>query len=331
MRVKDYKSYLDVMETQIAIKKVKDFFEQRLSEKLNLLRVSSPLFVLPESGTNDNLDGIQKAVSFSVPFIGKDVEIVQSLAKWKRLALHKYEFPLGKGLYTDMNAIRKDENLDNIHSNYVDQWDWESVINKEERNEDKLKKVVRIIYKVFKETEEYIHSLYPEIEHNLPKEITFISTDEIERLFPNMTPEEREYIIVKEKKAVFIMKIGDYLKSGIKHGDRSPDYDDWQLNGDIIFYNEILDIAFELSSMGIRVDELSLERQLKICNCEERSKLQYHKMLLEGKLPYTMGGGIGQSRICMFFLKKAHIGEVQASVWSQEIIENCEKENIKLL
>lgn len=331
MKVKDYKSYLDVMETQIAIKKVKDFFEQRLSEKLSLLRVSSPLFVLPESGTNDNLDGIQKAVNFDVPFIDKNVEIVQSLAKWKRLALHKYGFPLGKGLYTDMNAIRKHEVLDNIHSVYVDQWDWERVISKEDRKEDKLKEVVKKIYEIFKETAEYVHFLYPDIKHNFPEEISFISTDELERLFPNLTPEEREYVIVKEKKAVFIMKIGDYLKSGVKHGDRSPDYDDWQLNGDIIFYNDILDIAFELSSMGIRVDESSLERQLKICGCEERRDLEYHKMLLQGKLPYTIGGGIGQSRICMFFLKKAHIGEVQASVWSQEIIDECEKENIKLL
>ena len=298
---------------------------------LKLTRVSSPLFVLPETGTNDNLNGVEKPVSFEVPHLRKDAEIVHSLAKWKRVALKKYGFSVGRGLYTDMNAIRKDEELDNLHSLYVDQWDWELIINKEDRTMKTLKKVVKSLYKVFKETEEHVHMIYPEVECVLPEEITFITTQELLDMYPNLTPKEREDAIVREKKAVFLMQIGKVLSNGEKHDGRSPDYDDWDLNGDILFYNPVLDNAIELSSMGIRVDEKALERQLKLANCEDRKELDYHKALLEGKLPYTIGGGIGQSRICMFFLNKAHIGEVQVGIWPQEMVEECAKSGIELL
>ena len=326
-----YESSLGVIETQQAIKDLKDFFENRLGEMLKLTRVSSPLFVLPETGTNDNLNGVEKPVSFEVPHLRKDAEIVHSLAKWKRVALKKYGFSVGRGLYTDMNAIRKDEELDNLHSLYVDQWDWELIINKEDRTMETLKKVVKSLYKVFKETEEHVHMIYPEVECVLPEEITFITTQELLDMYPNLTPKEREDAIVREKKAVFLMQIGKVLSNGEKHDGRSPDYDDWDLNGDILFYNPVLDNAIELSSMGIRVDEKALERQLKLANCEDRKELDYHKALLEGKLPYTIGGGIGQSRICMFFLNKAHIGEVQVGIWPQEMIEECAKSGIELL
>ena len=326
-----YESSLGVIETQQAIKDLKDFFENRLGEMLKLTRVSSPLFVLPETGTNDNLNGVEKPVSFEVPHLRKDAEIVHSLAKWKRVALKKYGFSVGRGLYTDMNAIRKDEELDNLHSLYVDQWDWELIINKEDRTMETLKKVVKSLYKVFKETEEHVHSIYPEVECMLPEEITFITTQELLDMYPNLTAKEREDAIVREKKAVFLMQIGKVLSNGQKHDGRSPDYDDWDLNGDILFYNPVLDNAIELSSMGIRVDEKALERQLKAADCEDRKELDYHKALLEGKLPYTIGGGIGQSRICMFFLNKAHIGEVQVGIWPQEMIEECAKSGIELL
>ena len=326
-----YESSLGVIETQQAIKDLKDFFENRLGEMLKLTRVSSPLFVLPETGTNDNLNGVEKPVSFEVPHLRKDAEIVHSLAKWKRVALKKYGFSVGRGLYTDMNAIRKDEELDNLHSLYVDQWDWELIINKEDRTMETLKKVVKSLYKVFKETEEHVHMIYPEVECVLPEEITFITTQELLDMYPNLTPKEREDAIVREKKAVFLMQIGKVLSNGEKHDGRSPDYDDWDLNGDILFYNPVLDNAIELSSMGIRVDEKALERQLKAADCEDRKELDYHKALLEGKLPYTIGGGIGQSRICMFFLNKAHIGEVQVGIWPQEMVEECAKSGIVLL
>ena len=325
-----YESSLGVIETQQAIKDLKDFFENRLGEMLKLTRVSSPLFVLPETGTNDNLNGVEKPVSFEVPHLRKDAEIVHSLAKWKRVALKKYGFSVGRGLYTDMNAIRKDEELDNLHSLYVDQWDWELIINKEDRTMKTLKKVVKSLYKVFKETEEHVHMIYPEVECVLPEEITFITTQELLDMYPNLTPKEREDAIVREKKAVFLMQIGKVLSNGEKHDGTSPDYDDWDLNGDILFYNPVLDNAIELSSMGIRVDEKALERQLKLANCEDRKELDYHKALLEGKLPYTIGGGIGQSRICMFFLNKAHIGEVQVGIWPQEMVEECAKSGIVL-
>jgi len=328
---KQYKSSLGVIQTQQAIKDLKDYFEQRLSDELKLTRVSSPLFVLPETGTNDNLNGVEKAVNFNVPYINRNVEIVQSLAKWKRVALKKYGFKTGRGIYTDMNAIRKDEELDNIHSIYVDQWDWEIVINKEQRNIDKLKEVVKKIYKVFKDTEEHVNYIYPEIKKILPEEITFITSQELLNLYPNLSPKEREDKIVKDKGAVFLMQIGKILDNGEKHDGRSPDYDDWELNGDILFYNPILDNTIELSSMGIRVDEERLNYQLEESNCSDRKELEYHKALLNGELPYTIGGGIGQSRICMYFLNKAHIGEVQVGIWPEEMIEKCSKYGIDLL
>ena len=328
---KEYKNSLSVIETQQAIKDLKDFFENKLGERLKLTRVSSPLFVLPETGTNDNLNGVEKPVSFQVPYLNKDAEIVHSLAKWKRMALKKYGFSVGRGIYTDMNAIRKDEELDNLHSLYVDQWDWELVINKEDRTKETLQKVVKTLYKVFKETEEHVHNIYPEVGCELPEEITFITSQELLDMYPDLTPKEREDAIVREKKAVFLMQIGKTLSTGEKHDGRSPDYDDWDLNGDILFYNSVLDRAIELSSMGIRVDEEALERQLKIAKCEDRKKLDYHKALLEGKLPYTIGGGIGQSRICMFFLNKAHIGEVQVGIWPEEMVKECRSAGIELL
>jgi aspartate--ammonia ligase len=328
---KGYKNSLGVIQTQEAIKDLKDFFENRLGETLSLTRVSSPLFVLPESGTNDNLNGVEKAVSFQVPDIGKNAEIVQSLAKWKRMALKKYGFDTGKGLYTDMNAIRKDEELDNIHSIYVDQWDWELTIDKEDRSIETLKSVVTKIYEVFKSTEEHINSIYPEIKKILPKDITFITSQELLDMYPGLSPKEREDKIVKENGAVFLMQIGKELSCGQKHDGRSPDYDDWELNGDILFYNPVLDNVIELSSMGIRVDEESLDRQLKASGCDDRRSLDYHKALLNGELPYTIGGGIGQSRICMYFLNKAHIGEVQVGVWSKDMIEKCSNHGIHLL
>ncbi len=327
-----YRPKLNVRETQIAIKLVKDYFERELAKNLNLVRVSAPLFVRPETGLNDNLNGVERPVTFDVKALdGKNVEIVQSLAKWKRFALKEYNFGWGEGLYTDMNAIRRDEDLDNLHSVYVDQWDWEKVMSKEERNIEYLKDTVRKIFKVFKSTEEYICGKYEQLERFLPDDIYFITTQELEDLYPNLSPKEREDEIARAKKAVFIMQIGGKLKSGMKHDGRAPDYDDWSLNGDIVFWYPVLERAFEVSSMGIRVDEKTLLEQLKIAGCEERKELQYHKALLSGELPYTIGGGIGQSRICMFFLGKAHIGEVQASVWPDDMIEECKMANMILL
>lgn len=327
-----YKPQLSIRETEVAIKSIKDYFERSLAEELNLTRVSAPLFVRTGRGINDNLNGIERPVSFDAMVIkDSDIEIVQSLAKWKRMALQRYGFQVGEGLYTDMNAIRRDEVLDNLHSMYVDQWDWEKVITKEARNEKTLFDTVRSIFKVFKKTEDYVCSLYPHIEKILPEEISFISTQELEDMYPELTPKERECAISKEKGAVFITKIGDTLASGIKHDGRSPDYDDWSLNGDIIFWYPVLDREIELSSMGIRVDESALLRQLEAAGCEDRKGLEYHSMLLDGKLPYTIGGGIGQSRICMFFLRNAHIGEVQAAVWSEEMLEECAMAGITLL
>lgn len=326
-----YKSLLSVIDTEIAIKLLKDFFEDELARKLNLVRVSAPLFVRPESGLNDNLSGVERPVSFEVKHIGADVEIVHSLAKWKRMALKKYGFSAGKGLYTDMNAIRRDERLDNLHSIYVDQWDWEKIINKSDRNKDFLKSVVKQIFEVFRSAEDFICGKYPQIPRNLPDEITFVSTQELEDRYPELTPEQREVEIAKEKKAVFIMEIGDTLKSGKKHDGRAPDYDDWHLNGDILFWYPLLNRPIEMSSMGIRVDEKTLAEQLVKANCTERRKLAFHRDLLNGRLPYTIGGGIGQSRLCMFFLNKAHIGEVQASVWDDETLNICENAGIHLL
>ena len=328
----NYKSNLSLIETEIAIKKVKDFFEAKLAETLNLTRVSAPLFLENGSGLNDNLNGVERPVSFDMLAIeDSNIEIVHSLAKWKRFALHRYKFEAGSGLYTDMNAIRRDEELDNLHSIYVDQWDWEKVITKEDRNIDTLKDTVRKIFSVFKVTEDFVANEYPSIEKILPEDITFITSQELEDMYPELTSKERENAITKEHKAVFILGIGDTLKSGEKHDGRSPDYDDWKLNGDILFYDPLFDSAIELSSMGIRVDKAALEYQLQKSGCENRRNLPFHKALLEEKLPLTMGGGIGQSRICMFFLRKAHIGEVQASIWDEYSHKQCEAANIELL
>jgi aspartate--ammonia ligase len=327
-----YKSPLGLKHTEIAIKAVKDYFEHSLSKELSLTRVSAPLFVKSDTGLNDNLNGIERAVSFEMKAIADtNIEIVHSLAKWKRMALYRYGFGVGEGLYTDMNAIRRDEDLDNLHSIYVDQWDWEKVILKEERTLDKLKEIVTSIYKVFKDTQDHVHKLFPAIEKFLPEEIFFITTQELEDLYPSLTPKEREDAICKEKLAVFIMQIGGALESGEKHDGRAPDYDDWALNGDIVFWYPLLEKAFELSSMGIRVDEVALSEQLKKADCEDRLSFEFHRLLMEGKLPYTIGGGIGQSRICMYLLNKAHIGEVHASVWPDEMISDCMEENIILL
>lgn len=327
---KNYKSLLTLRETQVAIKKIKDFFERQLAVELNLTRVSAPIFVTSKSGLNDNLNGHESPVSFDA-HSGDHLEIVHSLAKWKRMALKTYEFEHYEGLYTDMNAIRKDEELDNIHSMFVDQWDWERIIDKSERNEKTLKNTVNAIYRALRYTEIYISNEYPFIERILPENIEFITTQELEDMYPDLTPKEREYEICKEKKAVFLMQIGGKLKSGEKHDGRAPDYDDWNLNGDILVYYPVLDIALELSSMGIRVDEDAMMEQLRVSGCEERADLPFHKALLAGELPYTVGGGIGQSRMCMFFLKKAHIGEVQSSFWSQADHEACKKQGIELL
>ena len=329
----NYKSNLSLLETEIAIKKVKDFFENKLAETLNLTRVSAPLFLENSSGLNDNLNGIERPVSFDMLAIkDSEIEIVHSLAKWKRFALHRYNFQPGYGLYTDMNAIRRDEELDNLHSIYVDQWDWEKVITKEERTVDTLKSTVKKIFSVFKATEDFVSKQYPSIEEKiLPQEITFITSQELLDMYPDLSPKEREDKIVRDKGAVFLMQIGKILDNGDKHDGRSPDYDDWELNGDILFYNPVLDNAIELSSMGIRVDEESLKYQLDVANCNDRKELDYHKSLLNGELPYTIGGGIGQSRICMYFLNKAHIGEVQVGVWPDDMIRKCSQSGIHLL
>lgn len=328
---KNYKCELGVLETQKAIKNLKDFFQSELSKELSLLRVSSPLFVLPETGTNDNLSGVETPVSFTVPFMNKKAEIVQSLAKWKRVAIKRYNIPMYEGIYADMNAIRKDEELDNLHSLYVDQWDWEYQIKKEDRTYDKLVWIVEKIYEVFKRADKYVMSMYPHFTPLLPDKITLISSQELENEWPNLSPKERERAIVKRHKAVFLVGIGGVLESGEKHDGRSPDYDDWELNGDFLFYNPVLDDVIELSSMGIRVDEESLSRQLEIAGAEDRKSFDYHRDLLNGDLPYTIGGGIGQSRICMFFLRKAHIGEVQVGIWPNGMIKECAKAGIHLL
>lgn len=329
--MQDYKPILDLMETEIAIKFVKDNFEKLLAKELELTRVSAPLFVFPETGLNDNLNGYERPVKFDIKDIGKDVEIVQSLAKWKRNALKRYNFPLEKGLYTDMNAIRRDEELDALHSCYVDQWDWEKIITKEERTYAYLKKVVKKIYKVFLKLSKLVNNKYPLLTFDLPNDITFISTKELEKRYPTLSRKERENAITKIHKAVFIYQIGWPLKDGAPHDGRAADYDDWKLNGDILLWDDTLDIALELSSMGIRVDEDSLVKQLKAK--KELSKLNnpYCQDIVNKNLPYTIGGGIGQSRICMYFLKKAHIGEVQSSVWKEETIKELKEKGINLL
>lgn len=329
---KNYHSELNLHDTQIAIKTVKDFFQGLLALRLNLSRVSAPLFVDPRSGLNDNLNGIERPVSFDIKEQdGREAEVVQSLAKWKRYALEKYGFSYGEGLYTDMNAIRRDEDTDNIHSIFVDQWDWEKVIKQQDRTLDFLKDTVTTVYKCLRKTEKYMAIQYDYIEEVLPHDIFFITTQELADMFPDNTPKEREYYITKAKGAVCLLKIGDVLENGEAHDGRAPDYDDWSLNADILVYYPVLDIALELSSMGIRVDKNALLSQLEKAGCTERAELPFQKAIIEEKLPYTIGGGIGQSRICMFFLRKAHIGEVQSSLWPDAVLEECRKHGIQLL
>lgn len=329
---KDYQSELNLHDTQIAIKTVKDFFQNLLSLRLNLTRVSAPLFVDPDSGLNDNLNGIERPVSFTIKEQDeKCAEVVHSLAKWKRFALKRYGFTEGEGLYTDMNAIRRDEVTDNIHSIFVDQWDWEKIIRREDRTLETLQDTVRIVYKCLRKTEKYMSIQYDYIEEILPHDIFFITSQELEDMFPEDSPKEREYKITKTKGAVCIMQIGDMLASGEKHDGRAPDYDDWALNADILVYYPVLDIALELSSMGIRVDKQSLLSQLEKAGCTERAALPFQRAIIDEELPFTIGGGIGQSRICMFFLRKAHIGEVQSSLWPEETLTAAMKSDIKLL
>ena len=329
--VKDYKSILDLKETEVAIKLVKDNFEKNLSANLNLLRVSAPLFVLPSTGLNDNLNGYEKAVGFTLNETKTYLEVVQSLAKWKRFALKKYGIEEGYGLYTDMNAIRPFEELDNMHSCYVDQWDWEKVINKKQRNLETLKETVMKIYAALLKTEDELTKAFPSLKQELPKEVKFISTFELEEMYPNLSRKERENAICEKYKAVFLTQIGCKLKDGLPHDGRAADYDDWDLNGDLLLWYEPLKIGFELSSMGIRVDENSIVSQCKEKDEEYKLALPYHQSIINKELPYTIGGGIGQSRICMYMLKKVHIGEVQCSYWTEEDIELFESNNIHLL
>jgi len=326
-----YAPLMTVYETQSAIGKVKRIFEDNLSQAVNLRRVSAPLFVKPGTGLNDDLNGVERPVEFDIRDGGEEAQIVHSLAKWKRLALHKYGFPVGEGIYTDMNAVRRDEEMDNLHSVYVDQWDWEKVIDRQSRNIEALKATVRSIVGAICDTQEAIASEYPALRGALSREVSFVTTQELEERYPETPSKQREIEYLREHKTAFIMQIGDLLKSGIKHDGRAPDYDDWQLNGDIVFWSEVLGGAFEVSSMGIRVDEKSLSEQLCKAGCDERRELPFHKMLLLGELPLTMGGGIGQSRLCMLLLEKAHIGEVQVSVWDGETMEGCERAGIALL
>jgi len=326
-----YKPFLSLYETQTAIGAIKRLFEKNLAQALNLKRVSAPLFVEPQSGLNDDLNGVERAVEFDIKETGTNAQIVHSLAKWKRMALYKYGFPPGEGLYTDMNAVRRDEEMDNLHSIYVDQWDWEKVIQRETRSAEYLKKTVNEITGAICDTADEIKKMFPALDLNLSRKVEFITTQQLEDLYPNNTPKERENIFVKEHKTVFIMQIGGVLKSGIKHDGRAPDYDDWELNGDIMFWNEVLGCAFEISSMGIRVDEKSLDLQLTKAGCDHRRKLPFHKALLDGVYPLSMGGGIGQSRLCMLMLEKAHIGEVQVSVWDEDTIKGCKAAGIVLL
>ena len=327
----DYHTPLSVYEMQRAIEFIKSNFQVNLSNALNLRRVSAPLFVDENSGLNDNLNGVERPVSFDIPDVGTNAQVVHSLAKWKRLALKRYDFKVGKGLFTDMNAIRRDEEVDNLHSVYVDQWDWEKVISAEDRNVAYLKRTVRDIVAAVSETSSALNVAFPSLRTKLPSEVIFITTQELEDLYPDQTPKQREDEICKKKGVVFLMQIGKILKSGIKHDGRAPDYDDWELNGDILYWNEVLGHAFEISSMGIRVDPKSLDSQLTIAGCDDRRVLPFHKMLLNGELPLTMGGGIGQSRLCMLLIGTAHIGEVQVSLWDEATRKTCEDAGVTLL
>ena len=327
-----YKSILSVYDTQKAIGLMKRLFEDRFAAVLNLFRVSAPLFVEGKSGLNDNLNGWERPVDFDIAHTGAHAQVVQSLAKWKRLALKRYEFYPGKGIYADMNAIRRDEDeLDNLHSVYVDQWDWEKVISADDRNVAYLKRTVRDIVAAVSETSSALNVAFPSLRTKLPSEVFFITPQALEDLYPNLTPKQREDEICKKKGVVFLMQIGKILKSGIKHDGRAPDYDDWELNGDILYWNDVLGHAFEISSMGIRVDPKSLDSQLTIAGCDDRRALPFHKMLLNGELPLTMGGGIGQSRLCMLLIGTAHIGEVQVSLWDEATRKTCEDAGVMLL
>lgn len=327
----DYRPNLDVYQTQKAISFIKRTFQDRLAATLNLKRVSAPLFVTESSGLNDDLNGYERPVSFDIPAVDENAQVVHSLAKWKRLALKEYNFYVGNGLYTDMNAIRRDEELDNIHSIYVDQWDWEKVITRDERTLDHLKAVVDKIVGVICDTNELLKIDFPELSVELSRNVSAVTTLELEAMYPSLTPKQREDEYLREHHTALIMQIGGKLRNGKPHDGRAPDYDDWQLNGDIMFYNEILGHAFEISSMGIRVDEIALERQLEERGCNERRRLPFHQKLLAGELPLTIGGGIGQSRLCMLMMGCAHIGEVQSSIWDKETVEGCKKAGIRLL
>ena len=326
-----YHAPLSVYELQRAIEFIKSNFQVNLSNALNLRRVSAPLFVEENSGLNDNLNGYERPVRFDIPDVGAEAQVVHSLAKWKRLALKRYQFNAGKGLFTDMNAIRRDEEVDNLHSVYVDQWDWEKVITREDRNEAYLRRTVRDITGAICETNDALGVAFPCLHTKLDREVFFITTQELEDLYPDKTPKERENAIVREHHTVFLMQIGGKLRSGKPHDGRAPDYDDWALNGDILMWNDILGCAFEVSSMGIRVDAQSLDRQLTLSGCDDRRALPFHKMLLADELPLTMGGGIGQSRLCMLMIGTCHIGEVQSSLWDRETSEKCREAGILLL
>ena len=326
-----YRSILSVYETQTAIGSIKRTFEDNLALALNLHRVSAPLFVEPQTGLNDDLNGIERAVEFDIKETRTTAQIVHSLAKWKRMALHKYGFPVGEGLYTDMNAIRRDEEMDNLHSIYVDQWDWEKVIDRSSRNAHLLRTTVNAIVGAIGDTADTVKRAFPALTVDIVRNVQFVTTQQLEETYPNLSPKEREHACVKEHKTVFLTQIGDTLLSGNKHDGRAPDYDDWTLNGDILFWNDVLECALEISSMGIRVDEQSLDSQLSKAHCSHRRQLTYHKMLLAGELPLTIGGGIGQSRLCMLLLQKAHVGEVQVSVWDEETIAGCNAAGIELL
>ncbi len=328
---KDYRSEMSLYETQDAISFIKRSFQDSLSRALHLKRVSAPLFVESYTGLNDNLNGVERPVSFDIPDAAKDGQVVHSLAKWKRMALYRYDFRPGKGLYTDMNAIRRDEELDNLHSIYVDQWDWEKVITEDVRNETMLKNTVRAIVHCVCDTLDLLKARYPHINTELSREVYFITTQELLDRYPDKTPKEREELIVREHSTVFLMQIGGRLSNGEKHDGRSPDYDDWTLNGDILFYDRVLDCVMEISSMGIRVDAATLDKQLTLAGCDDRRELLYHKMLLSGELPLTIGGGIGQSRLCMLLMGKAHIGEVQSTIWDEATLKTCAEHGITLL
>ena len=327
----NYRPVLDAYETQLAIACCKEHFQEEFSAALQLRRVSAPLFVAGDSGLNDDLNGVERPVSFHIPAVGKEAQVVHSLAKWKRLALKRYGFSVGEGLYTDMNAIRRDEELDNIHSIYVDQWDWEKIITAGERNLDFLKQTVKTIVGVICDTNDLLHARFPKLGTQLCREVAFITTQELEDRFPELTPSQREREFVKEHRTACIMQIGGVLRSGVRHDGRAPDYDDWDLNCDIFFWHDVLGRALEISSMGIRVDEASLDRQLSLANCDGRRQFPFHKMLLDGQLPLTVGGGIGQSRLCMLMLGCAHIGEVQAGIWDEQTLKLCEEAEIPLL